>query len=72
MFVDIFDDFMAYKIQVNYYFMTNSQFAIFFVWQMTSGKLATLSWQIDTPLSVKLLKNLPEIFWQIGTFQDWG
>jgi hypothetical protein len=39
---------------------------------MNPGKLATLSWQIGTNFFVKPENNLPEIFWQIGHFQDWG
>jgi hypothetical protein len=39
---------------------------------MSPGKLAQLSWQLGTPFFDKPHKKLPEIFWQIGTFQDWG
>jgi hypothetical protein len=46
----------------------NSRFAIYFIWRMTSGKLATLSWQIGPSFLVTPQQNLPENFWQIGIF----
>jgi hypothetical protein len=63
---------MTYINQVNYAFETKSQVAIYFAWQMTSGNVAGLSWQLGTPFSVKPPKKLPENSWQLGTFRDWG
>jgi hypothetical protein len=63
---------MTYINQVNYSFETKSQVAIYFPWQMTSGKVARLSWQLGTPFCMNPQKKLPENFWQIGTLRDWG
>jgi hypothetical protein len=63
---------MTYINQVKYSFWTKIQVAINLAWQMTSGKVARLSWQLGTPFSVKPQKKLPENFWQLGTLRDWG
>jgi hypothetical protein len=71
-FIATFLIFITYINQVNYSFLTKNQVAIYFAWQMISGKVARLTWQLGTPFSVKPQKKLPGNSWQIGTLRDWG
>jgi hypothetical protein len=59
---------MTYIIQANYSFQTKSQVAIYFAWQMTSGKVARFSWQPGTPFCAKPQKSCQTFFGKLALF----